>query len=122
MAYIFTIIAVVLAAVFALLAKIWAGFVYFVLASLLVLSIFWAVYLILKYFKEFKKDLEDRFVLYKAQVVNSNELTGQQFEQSEEIYRKNFNKSMFKEKFFKWFEIAFAIAMAVTFLIAMIFI
>ena len=122
MAYIFTIISVVLAAIFALLAKLWAGFVYFVLSSLLVLSIFWTIYLIVKYFKEFKKDLEERFVLYKAQIVNSNDLTGKQFEQSEDVYRKSFDKSIFKEKFFKWFEIVFAFAMAVTFLIAMILI
>lgn len=122
MAYIFTIISVVLAAIFALLAKVWAGFVYFVLASLLVLSIFWGVYLIFKYFKEFKNDLEERFVLYKAQIVNSNDLSGDQFEQHEDVYRKSFNKSMFKEKFFKWFEIVFAFALAVTFLVAMILI
>ena len=63
MSYIVSIVAVVLAALFAVLGKWWGGFAYFVLAILLLLSIFWSVWLILKYRTDFKKETEEKSTL-----------------------------------------------------------
>ncbi|MBP3619542.1 MAG: hypothetical protein J6J24_02655 [Clostridia bacterium] len=120
MAYIITIIAIVLASIFAILVKVWAGFMYFVLASLLLLSLFWGVWLIIQYFSSFKLELEERFKIFKANVINANQLTTEQFNQNEQIYRKDFSKKMLKDKFIKWFVIAFCFSLAVAFLMAMI--
>ena len=119
-AYIITIIAIVLASIFAILVKVWAGFMYFVLASLLLLSLFWGVWLIIQYFSSFKLELEERFKIFKANVINANQLTTEQFNQNEQIYRKDFSKKMLKDKFIKWFVIAFCFSLAVAFLMAMI--
>ncbi len=112
--------AVILAALFAILNRFWTGFVYFVLASLLVLSLFWGVWLIYKYFTDFKEELKDRFVLYKANKVNTTNTTTDMITANEAAYEKQFNKSVLKDKIIKWFIILFCFSVAAMFLIGMI--
>lgn len=120
--YIVTAILIVVAGLFAILNKFWAGFVYFVLAMLLVLSLFWAGWFLFKYFTDFKVELEEGFKLYKAEKINTTSITTDAFEQNEKVYRKQYKKSVFKTKFIKWFQIAFCLALAVTFILGMVFI
>ena len=112
--------AVILAALFAILNRFWTGFVYFVLASLLVLSLFWGVWLIYKYFTDFKEELKDRFVLYKANKVNTTNTTTDMITANKAAYEKQFNKSVLKDKIIKWFIILFCFSVAAMFLIGMI--
>lgn len=112
--------AVILAALFAILNRFWTGFVYFVLASLLVLSLFWGVWLIYKYFTDFKEELKDRFVLYKANKVNTTNTTTDMITANEAAYEKQFKKSVLKDKIIKWFIILFCFSVAIMFLIGMI--
>ena len=112
--------AVILAALFAILNRFWTGFVYFVLASLLVLSLFWGVWLIYKYFTDFKEELKDRFVLYKANKVNSTNATSDVVDANEAAYLKQFNRLVLKDKIIKWFIILFCFSVAVMFVIGMI--
>ena len=58
MVYIVSMVALALAGVFALLVKVWAGFMYFVLGTLLLLALFWAVFEVVRYFTDFSKRLE----------------------------------------------------------------
>ncbi len=118
--YIVTIVAVVLTAVFALLNKVWTGFAYFVLAILLLLALFWGGWLIFKYLTDFKKEQQERFKIYKADKINRSEITQETFEQNEAVYRKDFNKILRREKLVKWFLIVFCFAVAVAFLLGMI--
>lgn len=120
MAYIITIIAVVLAAVFAVLVKVWTGFMYFALASLLLLALFWAAWLIVKYFTEFKIEMNERFKIYKASTINKAGITSEHFNQNEAAYRKDFEKKMRKEKVIKWLVILFCFAVAAAFLLGMV--
>ncbi len=120
MAYIVTLIALVLAGVFAILVKVWAGFMYFVLASLMALAIFWGVYLIYKYFKSFKKQLAENFKYFRAQVINSKNISPEQFDSNEAFYQKEYKKKTFKLRFLEWFKIAFCFACAASFLTGMI--
>ena len=91
------------------------------LASLLLMSLFWGVWLIIQYFSSYKIELEEKFSIYKANTINANQITTEQFNQNEPGYRKEFSKKMLKEKITKWFVIAFCFSVAIAFLIAMIF-
>ena len=118
--YIITIADVALAGVFAILVKVWTGFMYFVLATLMVLALFWGAWLIYKFFTTYKEELNERFKIYKATTINATKITVEHFNENEATYRKDFSKKMRKEKFVKWFVIAFCFALAVAFLFGMI--
>ncbi len=121
MAYIITIIAIVLAGIFALLVNVWAGFAYFVLATLFLLSMFWGCWLIYKYFTEFKKELEERFSIFRAETINNKQTTSQYFDDNVAVFKKEFAKKTLKDKIVKWFMILFCFACAVAFLLGAIF-
>lgn len=118
--YIVTIVLVALTAVFALLNKVWTGFAYFVLSVLLLLAVFWGVWLIYKYFTDFKLELEEKFKLYRANKINKTQISQEKFDQNEKAYLKDFNKKVLKEKIVKWCVIAFCFAVAMAFLFGMI--
>lgn len=121
MAYIVSIISVVLAGVFALLVKVWSGFAYFVLATMLLLSLFWFVWLIYKYLTDFKKELQERFEIFRVETINKFQISAQYFDENLPAYKKEFSKKILKDKFIKWSMIAFCLACAVAFLLGMIF-
>lgn len=120
MAYIITAVAVVLAIIFALLGKLWAGFVYFVLCTLLLLALFWGVWLIFKYFTDFKQELKEKYKLFKAEKINKYQISAQYFDENDAQYKKEFSKKVLKDKIMKWFVILFCFAVAVAFLLGMI--
>lgn len=121
MAYIITIIAIVLAGIFALLVNIWTGFAYFVLAVLFLLSIFWGCWLIYKYFTDFKKELDERFLIFRAETINSKQISSQYFDDNVDLFKKEFAKKTLKDKIVKWFVILFCFACALAFLLGTIF-
>lgn len=121
MPYIVTVVAVILAAIFALLVKFWAGFVYFVLAVLLLLSLFWGAWLIYKYLTEFKAEIQERYKFYKAEKINKSHMDIGSYENNEMAYKKDFSRKILKDKISKWFVILFCFAVAVAFLLGMIF-
>lgn len=119
--YITTAIALVFAAIFALLNQlVWPGFAYFVLSVLMLLAAFWGGWLVYLYATTFKKELDERFQLYRAQTINSGAVTSSQFDANLPVYQKDFNKKMRKIKFVKIFGIVFCFACAGLFLAAMI--
>lgn len=118
--YIVTAVAIVLAGLFAVLNRFWAGFVYFVLVSLLALSLFWAIWLVYLYFTDFKEELEVRFSHFKAEKINEAKITVKYFDENLTAFKKQFSKRVLKDKLIKWFQILFAVAIAVTFLVGMI--
>lgn len=119
--YIITIVAVVLAGVFAVLAKAWAGFAYFVLAILMLLAFFWAGWLMFKYFTDFKKELGERYKIYKAEKINSLQMTSAQYAENEVAFQKDFKKKTTKDRIVKWLVILFCLAVGLAFLVGMIF-
>ena len=120
--YIVSAIAFVLVALFAILEKYWTGFVYFVLAILLALSLFWAVWLIIGYVTVYKKEVEERFLLFKAEIINHDHITTEYFEQNKTAYKKEFNKMLAREKISRIYMIAFCVALALAFLFGIIYI
>lgn len=120
MPYIVTAVLIVLTALFAILNRVWEGFVYFVLSSLFLLAVFWGVWQIFQYFTEFKKELDEDFKFYRAKIVGEGSVSSKEFDAAEKAYRKQFEKSMRKEKFVKWGIILFCFAVASAFLVGMI--
>ena len=118
--YIVTAVTIILAALFAILNRFWADFVYFTFSCLLLLALFWGAWQILQYFTTFKVELQERFKLYKAQKVNSGVVTKEDFEKNLTAYEKDFKKRVLKDKFVKWFVIMFCFAVAAAYVIAMI--
>lgn len=119
--YIVTSILVVLAGLFAILNRFWVGFAYFVLTCLCLLCLFWGAWQIYKYHTDFKQDMAKQFVFFKANKINNTNITEEVFDKNLKIYQKEFKRKTFKDRFFKWCVIAFCFAMAVAFLLAMIF-
>lgn len=118
--YIATAVLIVLTALFAILNKVWAGFVYFVLGSLLLLALFWGVWLTFLYFTDFKKELDEGFKFYRAKKVGEGQVSAKEFDTAEKAYRKQYEKGMLKEKLLKWGMILFCFAVAAAFLTGMI--
>ena len=118
--YIVTAVLIILTALFAILNKVWAGFVYFVLGSLLLLALFWGVWQIFQYFTDFKKELDEGFQYYRAKKVGEGHVSAKEFDAAEKAYRKQYEKTMVKEKILKWGIILFCFAVAAAFLTGMI--
>ena len=116
MIYIITAVDLGLTALFAILnSKVWGGFAYFVLSLLLLLSLAWGVYLIIKYVKEFRPELQKDYAEFKAEKINKAGITAEEFEENEKIYKKQFNRACLKQKLAKWAVIAFCFAVAISF-------
>lgn len=120
MEYIVSLVMLILSGIFAILVKVWGGFAYFVLIALTLLAIFWGVFLIYKYCKSFKKQLEENFKFYRAQVINSQNISAEYFDSNEVAYRKEYKKKCRKLKFYEWCKILFCFAIAVAFLVGII--
>ncbi len=117
---IITLVAFVLAGLFALLENAWVGFKYFVLSVLLLLSIYWGVINIIKYFTSFKAELEEEYGVFRARKITELRITSEDYEKNEEQYRQLFKKSQIKEKFLKWCVILICFGIAFAFLMAII--
>lgn len=118
--YIVTAGLIALAALFAILNKVWSGFVYFVLSSMLLLALFWAVWLIFQFFTTYKQELDESFKYYRAKKVGEGQISAEAFDAAEKTYRKQFEKSMLKDKLLRWAVILFCFAVAGGFLVSMI--
>ncbi len=118
--YIVTAAMIALAALFAILNKAWPGFAYFVMASLLLLAIFWGVWLIVDYFTAYKKERDEDFVFYRAKLIGGGQVSAMEFDVAEKAYRKQFEKTILKDKIVKWGIILFCFAVAASFLLGMI--
>ena len=119
--YIITAVDLGLTALFAILnSKVWSGFGYFVLSLLLLLSLAWGVYLILKYVKEFNPELQKDFSEFKAEKINKAGITAEEFDANEKVYKKQFNRSCLKQKLAKWAIIIFCFAVAGSFIAGLV--
>ncbi len=89
---------VILIAMFGLLKTIWGGFIYFALSALVVLFVYWLIILIKSYIITFHKNIDERYKIYCANIVNSSSITLQEIESKNQIYFNQFKKSLRKEK------------------------
>ena len=116
--YIVSGVLVVLTILFASLMSVWSGFAYFTLTFACALCFMWAVLWIIDYFITYKREnLEERYKLYCAILVNKSALTLDIIQKSDKIYYKKFKKTLIKEKLICWLKIflAFGIFIALFF-------
>lgn len=100
--YIYTVILLGIITIFSILNSVWSGFAYFTLAFAALLLFLWSVEFLLRYLFTFRPQLEERFRLYKAEVINEKNITVNEFNQNEEMFRKKFKRTLLKE-YFIWF-------------------
>ncbi len=118
--YIISASIIALSIVFAVLISVWSGFTYFVLSLLALLSLAWAGHLIYLYVTEFQEQLKEDFKYYKAETVNSNSISSDDFDKNVAYYKKQFNRKVLKDKIINICKIVFCFGLAILFLIAMI--
>lgn len=117
--YITSGILIGLVILFACLYSVWTGFSYFALTFGCILCAMWAVIWIVDYFNTYKREnLEDRYRVYCAVLINSSALTLDIIKKSDKIYYKKFKRTLIKEKLICWIKIFFAIG----FFIALFFV
>ncbi len=96
----FTSVLLFLIVVFACLKFCWQGFMYFSLFCLIFLCIYWIITLVLYYIEDYYYCFEEDFLAYKAMMINTTDLTTEEFEQNKAIYIKSYKKSLRKDKIF----------------------
>ena len=113
-------ILIALSILFACLKAVWTGFVFFVVACLCLLC-FYLMYLqIRKYIKDYHTDFDKIFIGYKAEYVNANNITSEEFESNKEFHIKAFKKLLRREKAIDIFKILFILSLVVAAIIAII--
>ena len=100
--YIYTVILLGIITIFSILNSVWSGFAYFTLSFAALLLFLWSVEFLLRYLYTFRPQLEERFRLYKAEVINEKNITIEEFNQNEEMSRNKFKRTLLKENFI-WF-------------------
>lgn len=80
------------------LEKLWAGMLYFAMCGVILLALFWAVILSLRYKREFKDEFEENFKTYLAQTINSTSLSSEEIISNRDVYQKKFKKTLVFDK------------------------
>ena len=117
--YVISACIIVLCIIFALLIEVWGGFSYFVLSLLTFLALSWAGHLIYFYVTDFKEQLKEDFKYFKAEMVNTKNITSQEFDDNLAVYNKQFKKRVLKDKIINICKIVFCFGLALLFIIAM---
>ncbi len=99
--FIFTITAVILILLFGFLNSVWAGFSYFALSFFVLICLYWLWVLIYSYIHNYHKNLDERFKLYCATLINNSNLSVEQINANLNFYFKKFKKTLLKEKIFE---------------------
>ena len=102
-----------------MLIEVWGGFSYFVLSLLTLLALAWAGHLIYFYVTDFKEQLKEDFKYFKAEMVNTKNITSQEFDDNFVVYNKQFKKRVLKDKIINICKIVFCFGLALLFIIAM---
>lgn len=99
--FIVTAVLAILVAVFGLLRTIWTGFAYFSLVALVAICLYWLFVLIKTYIYDFHKDINEKYKIYCAQIVNSTSINLEDIENNNDKYFAEFKKTLRKEKIFE---------------------
>ncbi len=111
--FITTAVGLALIVAFGLLRKVWAGFIYFALAFIILLCGYWLVILIKDYIYNYYQNIEEEYNLFKAEIVNSSEITLEQIEKSPKYYLKKFRRSQWKAKGIDILKMCFALGILI---------
>ena len=118
--YIVSAVIIVLSIILSFLIQFWDGFTYFILSFLTILALLWAAYMIYDYCTEFKDELEESFKYFKAETCNQKNITPENFDKNIATYKKEFHKTMWKDKAVNISKIVFCFGLAILFIVGMI--
>ncbi len=111
--WIITGIFLTLMVVFACLKFVWANFLYFALACIILICMFWVIQLSLYYYIDYYKDYEDDFKNFKAEIINSKNITQQEFDDNIDFYIKLHKKNRSYYKVIDIFKILFVLVIMI---------
>lgn len=103
----------------ACLKSVWIGFIYFSLSFLILLCIYWLVTLIKYYIEDYYSSFEEDFIEYRAEILNSSLLSGQEFDENKDTYIKKYKKTLRKHKFIDISKMIFVLMVIVICFLAM---
>ena len=92
---------------------------FFALISLTYMHISWIVLLIINYKEEFFDDFDEKFKFYLVQIINYSNVTSQMVEENSELYRKNFKKTLIKDKLIEIAKMLVLLSLVITFFVVM---
>lgn len=99
---------------FGFLKTFWQGFVYFSFAIFVAICLYWLYLLIKSYIFNFSKNLQERYNLYCANLINTTNLTMIDISENNEKHFKNFKRSLLKEKLFQIFKMLVVISILIS--------
>lgn len=111
---------IVLSLLFACLKSVWAGFLYLAIISLASLCIYLTILRIKCYIKDFHINFEKAFIVYKADYVNTYNITSEEFENHLIDHLREFEKLLKREKFVDLFKILFILSLLVVCVVALL--
>lgn len=110
----------ILCIVFAMLKSVWTGFIYFAITFLSLLCLFLVFLRIKLYIKEYHTDIEKEFKGYKADYINTNNISEEEFEANKLFHLKKFKKNLRSYKFIDIFKILFILSIVAICIFAII--
>lgn len=105
---------------FAFLKSVWTGFIYLGISFLSLLAIYVLYIRIRKYITDYYTNFEKAFVRYRADYINSHNITSQEFEQNIEEHQKTFKDLFRKEKAVDMFIMLFILTILIVSIISII--
>ena len=118
--YILSGILIAFIILFASLTSVWTGFSYFALSFGCAISLIWTIIWLIEYFITYKREnLQERYNLYCAVIVNSSAMSLDIIQKSDKIFYKKFKRTLIKEKLIFWLRIFFSFGLFIGLLFAM---
>lgn len=91
----------ILILIFGFLNQFWVGFSYFALFLSIGICVYWLVIIILSYIENFIKNIDERYKLYCAELINSTNLSSADIMANKDLYFQQFKRSLRKEKIYE---------------------
>lgn len=105
---------------FACLKSVWAGFIYLGIICITLLCLYWIYIRAVQYKIDYYDNFEKAFIVFKADYVNSSNITTEEFENNQDVYLKEFKKLLRKDKLIDIFKILFIVVVLIVCIVAMI--
>jgi len=105
---------------FAFLKSVWAGFIYLGIVCITLLCAYWIYIRIKLYIKDYRTNFEKAFIAYKADYVNTYNITSEEFEKNFDSHLSHFKDMLRKEKAVDIFIILFILVVLIMCIVAMI--
>lgn len=118
--FLVTISLLVIIILFISLQSLWEGCVYFGLSFGVVLCLYWTIILILQYYQDYYKYLEEDFKNYCVRLINSTNMTTEDVNSNKDQIMKLYKKYIRKDKIIDISKILFVISLAIVCIVGMI--